>query len=224
MTVAATGLNETAVKKAGYDYEKVFLWQANHAGYYPGAKNMSMKVLFEKPTGKLLGAQITGYDGVDKRCDVIATAIRAGLSGSGLAKLELCYAPPYSSAKDPVNMTGFVIENVLTGKVKLFHWHDVEALQKTAGITLLDVRTPKEYENGHIDGFINIPLDELRSRLGELNKAQKIYATCQVGQRSYLACRILSQNGFDAFNLSGGYRLWSSINAETSIVNVSKNC
>jgi NADPH-dependent 2,4-dienoyl-CoA reductase/sulfur reductase-like enzyme/rhodanese-related sulfurtransferase len=211
MTVAATGLNETAAKKAGLDYEKVFLWSPSHAGYYPGAMNMSIKVLFEKPTGKLLGAQITGYDGVDKRCDVLATAIRAGMTAGDIAELELCYAPPYSSAKDPVNMAGFVIDNVLKGKVKLFHWHDVESLQKMEGITLLDVRTPKEYENGHTDLFINIPLDDLRDRLGELDKSQKIYVTCQIGLRGYLACRILSQNGFDAFNLSGGYRLWSSL-------------
>ncbi|MDR1385205.1 MAG: CoA-disulfide reductase [Planctomycetaceae bacterium] len=216
MTAATTGLNETAAKCAGLNYEKVFLWQPSHAGYYPGAVSMSIKTIFEKTTGKILGAQIVGYDGVDKRCDILATAIRAGMTAYDLTQLELCYAPPYSSAKDPVNMAGFVMENVLTGKVKLFHWHDVESLQKVtkqpnADMMLLDVRTKMEYENGHIDGFINIPLDDLRHRLEELDSNKKIYVTCQVGQRGYLACRILSQNDFNAYNLSGGYRLYHSI-------------
>jgi rhodanese-related sulfurtransferase len=123
----------------------------------------------------------------------------------------LCYAPPYSTAKDSVNIAGFVIENILTGKVKIFHWHDVAELQKMPDVQLLDVRTPKEYQNGRIDGFINIPLDELRRRIGELDPSRKIYVTCQTGVRSYAATRILGQHGFDAYNLSGGYRLWSSI-------------
>ncbi|MDR1960417.1 MAG: FAD-dependent oxidoreductase [Planctomycetaceae bacterium] len=211
MTVAVTGLNEAAAQKAGLNYEKVFLWPTSHAGYYPGAVNMSLKVLFEKPTGRLLGAQITGYDGVDKRCDVIAAAIRAKRTAYDLTRLELCYAPPYSSAKDPVNMAGFVMENVLTGKAGLFHWHDVAARQKEPDVTLLDVRTPMEYANGHMDGFVNIPLDELRERLGELDASKKVYVTCQVGLRGYNAARILMQNGFDTYNLSGGYRLWHSI-------------
>ncbi|MDR2755161.1 MAG: FAD-dependent oxidoreductase [Planctomycetaceae bacterium] len=211
MTAASTGITETVAKKNGLKYEKVFLWSTNHASYYPGATNMSIKIIFECPTGKLLGTQITGYDGVDKRCDVLATAIRGKMTAYDLTRLELCYAPPYSSAKDPVNMAGFVIENILTGKVKIFHWHDVTDLQKTDNITLLDVRTPVEFNNGHIDGFINIPVDELRERLNELDKTKKIYITCQVGVRGYTATRILVQNGFDAYNLSGGYRLWRSI-------------
>ncbi|MDR3199632.1 MAG: CoA-disulfide reductase [Planctomycetaceae bacterium] len=211
MTAASTGINETVAKKNGLNYEKVFLRSTNHAGYYPGATNMLIKVIFERPTGKLLGAQITGYDGVDKRCDVLATAIRGKMTAYDLARLELCYAPPYSSAKDPVNMAGFVIENILTGKVKIFHWHDVTNLQKADHALLLDVRTPAEFGNEHIDGFINIPVDELRGRLHELDKTKKIYITCQVGVRGYAAARILVQNGFDAYNLSGGYRLWHSI-------------
>jgi NADPH-dependent 2,4-dienoyl-CoA reductase/sulfur reductase-like enzyme/rhodanese-related sulfurtransferase len=211
MTVASTGINETVAKKNGLNYEKIFLWSTSHAGYYPGATNMSIKILFERETGKLLGAQIAGYEGVDKRCDVLATAIRAKMSASDLAELELCYAPPYSSAKDPVNMAGFVIENILTGKVKIFHWHDVEKLQKSDDVILLDVRTPTEYDNGHIDGFINIPVDELRGRLDELDQSKKIYVTCQVGVRGYAATRILVQNNFDAYDLSGGFRLWRSI-------------
>ncbi|MDR2117223.1 MAG: CoA-disulfide reductase [Planctomycetaceae bacterium] len=211
MTVASTGINETVAKKNGLNYEKVFLWSTNHAGYYPGATNMSIKVLFERVTGRLLGAQITGYDGVDKRCDVLAAAIRGKMTAHDLARLELCYAPPYSSAKDPVNMAGFVIENILTDKVRFFHWHDVTDLQKADNVTLLDVRTPVEFGNGHIDGFINVPVNELRGRLGELDKMKKIYVTCQVGVRGYTATRILVQNGFDVYNLSGGYRLWRSI-------------
>lgn len=211
MTVATTGINEKTAKAAGLNYEKSFTYSASHASYYPGAVNMSVKTIYDKETGKILGAQLTGFDGVDKRCDVIATAIRAGMTAYDLAELELCYAPPYSSAKDPVNMAGFVIENILTGKVKIFHWHDIEALPKDGSVMLLDTRTPMEYTNGHIDGFINIPLDELRFRLNELDKSKKVYVTCQIGLRGYVACRILSQNGFDCFNLSGGYRLYKTI-------------
>ncbi|MHC1694355.1 MAG: FAD-dependent oxidoreductase [Eubacteriales bacterium] len=211
MTAAATGMNEKMAKRLGVNYEKSFTYSASHAGYYPGAVNMSVKILFEKTTGKLLGAQVIGFDGVDKRCDVFATAIRAGMSVGDLTELELCYAPPYSSAKDPVNMAGYVAQNLLGGKAKLFHWHDIDTLQKDAGVTLLDTRTPGEYANGHIDGFINIPLDELRKRVGELDKSKKTYVTCQVGLRGYVACRILSTHGFDCYNLSGGYRLYRSI-------------
>ncbi|MDR0442687.1 MAG: FAD-dependent oxidoreductase [Treponema sp.] len=211
MTVAATGINEKTAKRLGIDYDKSFTWSGSHAGYYPGAVNMSIKTLFEKKSGKILGAQITGYDGVDKRCDVFAVAVRAGMTAFDLAKLELCYAPPYSSAKDPVNMAGFVIENQLTGKVKNFHWHDVEALPRDGTITLLDVRIALEFENGHIDGFINIPLEELRRRINELDKNKKVYIICQIGLRGYVAARILSQNGFDVYNLNGGFRLYNSI-------------
>ncbi|MCL1859195.1 MAG: DsrE/DsrF/DrsH-like family protein [Oscillospiraceae bacterium] len=211
MTVASTGINEKTAKKLGLMYDKSFTYSASHANYYPGAVNMSVKTIFEKETGKILGVQITGFDGVDKRCDVLATAIRAGMTAYDLTKLELCYAPPYSSAKDPVNMAGYVIENLITGKVKNFHWHDVDGLPRDGNVTLLDTRSVIEYENGHIDGFINIPLDELRGRLAELDKNKKIYVTCQVGLRGYIAARILTQNGFDAYNLSGGYRLYNSI-------------
>ena len=211
MTVAATGVNEKTAKRLGLDYGKSFTYSSSHASYYPGAVNMCIKTLYEKGSGRILGAQITGFDGVDKRCDVIATAIRANMTAHDLARLELCYAPPYSSAKDPVNMAGFVIENILTGKMKDFHWHDVQDLPRDGSVTLLDTRTALEFENGRIDGFINIPLDDLRRRLGELNKSKKIYVTCQIGLRGYIAARILSQNGFDVYNLNGGYRLYSSI-------------
>ncbi len=211
MTVATTGVNEKTAKRLGLNYDKSFTYSASHASYYPGAVNMSVKTIFEKDTGKILGAQIVGFDGADKRCDVFATAIRFGATAYDLTKLELCYAPPYSSAKDPVNMAGFTIENLLTGKVKNFHWHDVKDLPRDGSVVLLDTRTKMEYANGHIEGFINIPVDELRNRLSEIDKSKKIYVTCQIGLRGYVACRILTQNGFDCYNLSGGYRLYNSI-------------
>lgn len=211
LTVATTGINEKTAKSQNLDYEKSFTYSASHATYYPGAVNMSIKTIFDKKTGKILGAQVVGYDGADKRCDVLATAIRFGATAADLTKLELCYAPPFSSAKDPVNMAGYVAENILAGEVKIFHWHDVKEIQQDDNAILLDVRTEMEYENGSISGFKNIPLDELRSRLSELDKAKKIYVTCQIGLRGYLACRILSQNGFDCYNLSGGYRLYQTI-------------
>ena len=211
MTVAATGVNEKTAKRLGLDYDKSFTYSASHASYYPGAVNMSIKTLFEKKSGRILGAQITGFDGADKRCDVFATAIRAKMTASDLAKLELCYAPPYSSAKDPVNMAGFTIENILTGKVKNYHWHDVNGLPRDGSVTLLDTRTAMEYENGHIDGFINIPLDNLRERLAGLDKNKKVYVCCQIGLRGYVAARLLMQKGFDAYNLSGGFRLYNAI-------------
>jgi len=211
MTAAFTGMNEKTAKRLNINYDKIFLWLPSHAGYYPSAKPMSMKVLFEKENGKILGAQIVGYDGVDKRCDVLATAIRAGMTANDLKQIDLCYAPPYSSAKDPVNMAGYAIENILTGKVKIFHWHDVDALPRDGSVILLDVRNPQEVLRGKIDGFINIPLDLLRERMGELDKKKPVYAHCHSGMRSYIAARILTQNGFDVYNLSGGYRLYNSL-------------
>lgn len=211
MTVATTGLNEKNAKRLGLNYDKSFTYSANHASYYPGAVSMSIKTVFEKDTGKILGAQVVGYEGADKRLDIFAVAIRAGMTAYDLARLELAYAPPYGSAKDPVNMAGFVIENLLTGKVKNFHWHDVKELPRDGNVTLLDTRTAMEYENGHIDGFINMPLDTLRNNLTKLDKNKPVYVTCQIGLRGYVAARILAQNGFDAYNLSGGYRLYNSI-------------
>lgn len=211
MTAASTGINEKTAQSLGIDYEKVFLSPANHAGYYPNGKVMTMKVLFERETDRLLGAQIVGFDGVDKRIDVIATAIRAGMTASGLKRLDLAYAPPYSSAKDPVNMAGFMIENINNGLLKQFHWHDVEKLPRDGSVTLLDVRTEAEYESGHIEGFINIPVDELRERMNELEAGKKVYIMCQSALRSYIGYRILAQNGFDCSNLSGGFRLYQTV-------------
>ena len=217
MTIAMTGINERTAEALGLNYDKVYTYSPSHATYYPGAKNMSIKTIFEKDTGKILGAQIIGFDGVDKRCDVLATAIRAGMTGFDLAELELCYAPPFSSAKDPVNMVGFVIENTIKGIVKNFHWHDVESLPRDGSVTLLDVRTPAEVARGKIDGFVHIPLDSLRENIDKLDKSKPVYVYCHSGLRSYIACRILMGHGFDAYNLSGGYRLYESIMRERQI-------
>jgi len=209
MTAAFTGINEKTAKRLNLNYDKIFLWLTGHSGYYPGAKPMSMKIIFQKDSGKILGAQIIGFDGADKRCDVLATAIRAGMTAYDLCRLELCYAPPYSSAKDPMNIAGYAIENVLTGKVKNFHWHDVDSLPRDNSVTLLDVRNPQETAHGKIEGFINIPLGSLRKRIGELDRSKPVYAHCHSGMRSYIAARILMQNGFEVYNLSGGYRLYN---------------
>lgn len=211
MTVASTGINERTAKAIGINYDKVFTYSASHAGYYPGGSMMSIKTIFEKPSGKILGVQIIGFDGVDKRCDVFATAIRAGMTAFDLTELELCYAPPFSSAKDPVNFAGYVIENTLNGIVKNFHWHDVKDLPRDGSVQLLDVRTTKESKYGRIEGFINIPLDNLRDNLDKLDKSKPVYVHCHSGLRSYLACRLLSGYGFDTYNLSGGYRLYESV-------------
>ena len=221
MTVATTGINEQQAKANGIEYEKVILTQNSHAGYYPGATAMTFKLIFEKETYKILGAQIVGYDGVDKRIDVIATAIRAGMKAEELKDLDLAYAPPYSSAKDPVNMAGFVAENIKNGIVKQFHFEDIPSLRERKDVILLDTRTPFEYMRGHAEDFINIPLDDLRERLDELDKTKQIYVMCQSGLRSYLATRILMQNGFDAYNFAGGFRLYSSIKNEEML---SKQC
>ena len=214
LTAAATGLNEGAARRAGLDTEAVVLSPMNHAGYYPGGRVMTMKVLFEKGIGKLLGAQIVGSDGVDKRIDVLATAIRAGMTAADLTELDLAYAPPYSSAKDPVNMAGYMMENLLTGKVRQFRLEDLAALPRDGSVTLLDTRTPGEYRRGHADGFINLPLDELRERLGELDPAKPVYVMCQSGLRSYLACRILAQHGFTCYNFAGGYRFYEAVTTD----------
>lgn len=214
MTVAATGINETQAKQNGYSYERVILSPSSHAGYYPGGKVMTLKLLYEKKTLKILGAQIAGYDGVDKRIDVIATAIRAGMSVTMLSELDLAYAPPYSSAKDPVNMAGFMAENIENGLVKQFYYDDIPALKKRNDVLLLDTRTAGEYSYGHADGFVNIPLDELREHLSELDASKHIYVMCQSGLRSYIAARILTQNGFDVYHFSGGYRLYGVIARE----------
>ena len=197
MTIATTGVNEKTAKQAGIDCDKVYLSPMSHAGYYPGGKVMTLKVVFEKGTYRLLGAQIVGYEGVDKRIDVLATAIHAGLSALQLKDLDLAYAPPYSSAKDPVNMAGFMIENLSHGLVEQFFPEDVDALPRDGSVTLLDVRTPGEYADGHAEGFVNLPVDDLRERLREVPVGKPVYVICQSGLRSYIACRILAQQCMD---------------------------
>ena len=211
MTFASTGISEKEAITNNFNYEKVFLSPFNHATYYPNAKQMSLKVIYEKETLKILGAQAVGYEGVEKRIDVIATLMFADGDALMLKDLDLSYAPPYSSAKDPVNMAGFIIDNIETGLVKQFFYDDLEKLSMLKDVILLDTRTQYEYEKGHASGFINIPLDDLREKLDLLDKNKKIYIMCQSGLRSYLAARILMNYGYDAYNFSGGYRLYSSI-------------
>lgn len=223
-TAAATGINEKQAKAAGLDYEKIILSPAAHASYYPGSTVMTMKVLFERKTNRILGAQIIGLDGVDKRIDVIATAIRAGMKAIDLATLELAYAPPYSSAKDPVNLAGYLIENISSGKVKQFYYEDIAQLPRDGSVFLLDARTPAEYKNGYVEGFINIPVDEIRDRMTEIPKDKPIYVMCQSGLRSYIACRILSGLGYDCYNFTGGYRYYNMIAQEQLIRTGSYPC
>ena len=211
MTAASTGINEKTAQALGICTDKVILSPMSHAGYYPGGQSMTMKVLFEKGTYRLLGAQIVGFDGVDKRIDVLATAIRAKMKAYELAELDLAYAPPYSSAKDPVNMAGYIIENIKNGVVKQWYYEDIECLQRDENITLLDTRTPREYSSGHVDGFVNIPVDELRERIGELDRNKPVYVICQSGLRSYIATRILAGNGFDCYNFAGGFRFYDTV-------------
>ena len=224
LTAAATGVNETNAGKAGLSVDSVVLSPMSHAGYYPGGKVMTMKVVFEKETYRLLGAQIVGYEGVDKRIDVLATAIRAGLKATQLKELELAYAPPYSSAKDPVNMAGFMIENIANGVLKQWHLEDVDKLPRDGSVTLLDTRTVGEYAGGHIDGFTNIPVDQLRERLGELDKSKPVYVICQSGLRSYIACRILSGYGFECYNFSGGFRFYDAVTHDRCLIEQATAC
>jgi len=224
MTAASTGVNETNARKAGLDVDTVILSPMSHAGYYPGGKVMTMKVVFEKATYRLLGAQIVGYEGVDKRIDVLATAIRAGLKATELKDLDLAYAPPYSSAKDPVNMAGFMIENIAKGVLKQWHLADVDTLPRDGSVTLLDTRTVGEFDGGHIDGFLNIPVDELRERLGKLDKSKPVYVICQSGLRSYIACRILAGNGFECYNFSGGFRFYDAVMHDRCLIESATAC
>ena len=224
LTAASTGINETHAKNAGLNADTVILSPMSHAGYYPGGKVMTMKVVFEKETYRLLGAQIVGYEGVDKRIDVLATAIRAKMTAVELKDLDLAYAPPYSSAKDPVNMAGFMIDNIANGTLKQWHLADLESLPMDGSVTLLDTRTVGEYRLGHIDGFLNIPVDELRERLNELDRSKPIYVICQSGLRSYIASRILEGNGFATYNFSGGFRFYDTVINDRALVESSFAC
>ena len=224
MTAATTGINETNARKAGLDVDTVILSPMSHAGYYPGGKVMTMKVVFEKETYRLLGAQIVGYEGGDKRIDVLAVAIHAGMKATELKDLDLAYAPPYSSAKDPVNMAGFMIDNISKGTLKQWHLRDIDFLPRDGSVILLDVRTTSEYGNGHIEGFKNIPVDELRERLDEIEKDKPVYVICQSGLRSYIGTRILEGNGYKAYNFSGGFRFYDAVMNDRCLIETATAC
>ena len=224
MTAATTGINEGSAKKAGLHVDKVILSPMRHAGYYPGGKMMTMKIIFEKETYRLLGAQIIGYEGVDKRIDVLATAIHAGLKGNQLKDLDLAYALPYSSAKDPVNMAGFMIDNLARGQLKQWHLADEEKLPRDGSVILLDTRTAAEYNRGHVAGFRNIPVDELRERIGELEPGKPVYVICQSGLRSYIASRILAGSEYETYNFSGGFRFYDAVMNDRALVEAAFSC
>ena len=209
LTAACTGASEQALRRSGLPFLAVHLHPTSHAGYYPGAEPIALKILFAPDTGRVLGAQAVGKDGVDKRIDVLATAIKAGLSVHDLAELELAYAPPYGSAKDPVNLAGMAAQNALNGDVRLVQWSELEHLDPERTL-LLDVRTDAERQRGFIPDSVHIPVDQLRARLGELPKDREVVVSCQSGQRSYFAARILVQHGFAVRNLTGSYRTWST--------------
>ena len=225
LTAGCTGANEKSLRKAEIPFQALHLHPGSHAGYYPGAEPIAMKILFAPDTGRLLGAQAVGQDGVDKRIDVLATALKAGMTVNDLAELELAYAPPFGSAKDPVNLAGMAAQNVLAGDVQLTQWNEIERLTRPsatlspsdgerAGVKseplLLDVRRSDERAKGFIPGSIHIPLDEIRARMNELPRDREIIVHCLSGQRSYFACRILSQHGFRVRNLTGSYRTWKT--------------
>jgi rhodanese-related sulfurtransferase len=207
-TAAMTGASEKTLRRANLPFRKVYVHPTQHAGYYPGAEQMTLKVMFHPETGKLLGAQAAGGAGVDKRIDVLAVAIQAGMTVFDLEEMELAYAPQFSSAKDPINMAGFVSGGTLRGEHPQIDVEAVLAAGDDDSRILLDVRTQQEFDAGHIPGAVNIPVDELRSRLDELPRTRNIAAYCEVGQRGYLATRILRQNGFSASNISGGYKTY----------------
>ncbi|MBI4659089.1 MAG: pyridine nucleotide-disulfide oxidoreductase family protein [Verrucomicrobia bacterium] len=212
LTAGCTGANEKGLRKAGIPFQALHLHPGSHAGYYPGAEPIAMKILFATDTGKLLGAQAVGRDGVDKRIDVLATALKAGMTVNDLAELELAYAPPFGSAKDPVNLAGMAAQNVLAGDVNLTQWHEVASLDPNRAV-LLDVRRQDERAKGFIPGSIHIPLDEIRARMNELPRDKEIVVSCQSGQRSYFACRIFTQHGFRVRNLTGSWRTWRTANS-----------
>jgi len=213
LTVATTGNNEKTLKRLALPYQAIHIHPNSHAGYYPGAAVISLKLLFEPVSGKIYGAQAIAANGADKRIDVIATAIKGGLTVYDLPDLELAYAPPYSSAKDPVNMAGYVASNIADGLVEIVQWHEIDEIVSKGGL-LIDVRDAAERENGFIPGSINIPLNDLRDRLDEVPMDRTIYVSCQVGLRGYLAARILTEHGYTVKNVDGGYRTYAAAFAE----------
>lgn len=210
LSVATTGNNEKNLKRLGIDYQVVHIHPSSHAGYYPGGHPIALKLLFDKSNGKILGAQAVGKKGVDKRMDVIATATKGDLTVFDLTELELSYAPPFSSAKDPVNLAGYVASNIIEDGIETVQWNEIDEIIAN-GELLVDVREPQERENGYIKGSINIPLGDIRNRLAELPNSKPIYVSCQVGLRGYLATRILTNLGYKAINLDGGWKTYSSV-------------
>lgn len=209
-TISTTGNNEKTLKRLDISYEAVHVHPVSHAGYYPGATPIALKLVFDKISGEIYGAQAVGQEGVDKRIDVIATAIKGGLSVLDLPDLELAYAPPYSSAKDPVNMAGYVATNIVEGVVETVQWKEIDDIVSNGG-TLIDVRNPIELEQGFIEGSKNIPLDDLRDHLDELSKDKTVYVNCQAGLRGYIATRILQEHEFTVKNLDGGWKTYASV-------------
>jgi len=216
LMIATTGWNEKRLKAAGRSYTTIHSHPNSHAGYYPDAKQMTLKLIFEPKTGEILGAQGVGIEGVDKRIDVIATAIRGDITAPELADLELAYAPPFGSAKDPVNMLGYMAENVISGLIETAQWSQIEEF-RSKGYELIDVRTEAEFERGTIPGAKSMPVDSIRERKSELTN-KNLLVTCQVGQRGHTASLLLKELGFNAVNLDGGYLLWSNSPASKSLI------
>ena len=216
LMIATTGWNEKRLKAAGRSYTTIHSHPNSHAGYYPDAKQMTLKLIFEPKTGEILGAQGVGIEGVDKRIDVIATAIRGDITAPELADLELAYAPPFGSAKDPVNMLGYMAENVISGLIETAQWSQIDEF-RDKGYELIDVRTEAEFDRGTIPGAINMPVDSIRERKSELTN-KNLLVTCQVGQRGHTASLLLKELGFNAVNLDGGYLLWSNSPASKSLI------
>ncbi|MEY8350074.1 CoA-disulfide reductase [Bacillus cereus] len=210
LTVASTGVNEKVLQHLNIPYEVVHVQANSHAGYYPNAYPVLLKLIFNKGSGEIYGAQAVGRDGVDKRIDVIATAMKAHLKVMDLPDLELAYAPPYSSAKDPVNMVGYAASNIIEGLVDTVQWHEIDQIVKNGGY-LIDVREPNELKQGMIKGSVNIPLDELRERLNEVPLNKEVYITCQLGMRGYVAARILMEKGYTVKNVDGGFKLYGTV-------------
>jgi rhodanese-related sulfurtransferase len=214
ITVATAGMASKHLKAANINHIVSTNHAGSHAAYFPGSSRMAIQIVFSPDTGRLLGAQIAGYEGVDKRIDIMSSYIQQGGSIHDLAEFEHAYAPPYSSAKDPVNMAGFVAENILADRLKVFYWDELAGLMPES--LLMDVRNPDEFSAGFIPGAINIPLDDIRERLQEIPAHKKILIYCEAGLRGYLAQRILKQHGFDLVsNLSGGYVSWKACVAES---------
>ena len=217
LMIATTGWNEKRLKAAGRPHQSIHTHPNSHAGYYPDAKQMTLKLIFEPTTGEILGAQGVGLEGVDKRIDVIATAIRGGITAPELADLELAYAPPFGSAKDPVNMLGYIAENVISGLVHTAQWNEIEDFT-SRGYELIDVRSAGEFSRGHIPGAKNISVDEIRERQSEITQ-KKLLVNCQVGQRGHTAALLLKELGFNPVNLDGGYLTWSNSPAAINTAN-----